>query len=170
MKERWGKYIGDIVYGANDGIITTFAVVTGVAGAGLASNIVIILGVANLLADGFSMAASNYLARKSESDYKKNTEAAPAATEEKPIQNAAATFVAFVVAGAIPLMPYILGMPGNTLYLAIAATSVALFSVGSLRSLVTGMPWVKAGVEMLLIGSAAAAVSYIIGALLGSLV
>src|SRR3989338_2229571 len=64
-----GTYVKDIVYGANDGIITTFAVVAGVAGAGLDSTIVVLLGVANLLADGFSMAASNYLGSKSERDY-----------------------------------------------------------------------------------------------------
>ena len=58
-------YLGDLVYGANDGLITTFAVVAGVAGAALAPRIVIILGVANLVADGFSMAASNFLAIRS---------------------------------------------------------------------------------------------------------
>lgn len=64
-----GAYLKDVVYGANDGIITTFAIVAGVAGAGLESSVVILLGLANLLADGFSMAASNYLGSKSERDY-----------------------------------------------------------------------------------------------------
>ncbi len=64
-----GSFVGDFVYGAIDGTITTFAVVSGVAGAGLAPNIVIILGVANLLADGFSMAVSNYLSAKSENEF-----------------------------------------------------------------------------------------------------
>ena len=48
------QYLGDMVYGGLDGIITTFAVVSGVAGADLGAHIVIILGLANLLADGFS--------------------------------------------------------------------------------------------------------------------
>src|SRR4030042_1126831 len=48
------QYIGDLVYGGLDGIVTTFAVVSGVAGADLSSNIVLILGLANLFADGFS--------------------------------------------------------------------------------------------------------------------
>ena len=60
-----GHYLPDLVYGANDGIITTFAVVTGVVGAELSERIILILGFANLLADGFSMGASNYLARRS---------------------------------------------------------------------------------------------------------
>jgi vacuolar iron transporter family protein len=64
-----GEYLKDTVYGANDGVITTFAVVAGVAGAQLDYSIVILLGLANLLADGFSMAASNYLGSKSEIDY-----------------------------------------------------------------------------------------------------
>jgi vacuolar iron transporter family protein len=55
------SYLHDFIYGAIDGSITTFAVVAGVAGANLENAIVIILGGANLLADGFSMAASNFL-------------------------------------------------------------------------------------------------------------
>lgn len=60
------SYLRDFVYGAIDGTVTTFAVVSGVAGAGLDSTIVIILGMANLLGDGFSMAASNYLGIRAE--------------------------------------------------------------------------------------------------------
>jgi VIT1/CCC1 family predicted Fe2+/Mn2+ transporter len=61
------SYLGDAVLGAIDGSVTTFAVVAGVVGANLSSSVVIILGFANLLADGFSMAASNYQKSKSES-------------------------------------------------------------------------------------------------------
>ena len=61
-------YLPDLVYGANDGVITTFAVVCGVVGAGLSSTVILILGFANLVADGFSMGASNYLSRRSYPD------------------------------------------------------------------------------------------------------
>ena len=60
------SYLKDFVYGAIDGTVTTFAVVTSIAGAGLESEIVIVLGMANLLGDGFSMAASNYLGTRTE--------------------------------------------------------------------------------------------------------
>jgi VIT1/CCC1 family predicted Fe2+/Mn2+ transporter len=63
-----GPWIHDIVYGAHDGIVTTFAVVAGTAGAGLSPGIVIILGIANLLADGVSMGAGSFLSVKSEHD------------------------------------------------------------------------------------------------------
>ena len=61
-----GTYIGDAVYGASDGIVTTFAVVAGAAGAAFSPAIVIILGLANLAADGFSMGASKFLSLRSE--------------------------------------------------------------------------------------------------------
>lgn len=70
--ESSGRYLAEVIYGANDGIVTTFAVVSGVAGAALDPAIVIILGAANLLADGFSMGMSNYLSRRSELDYRRS--------------------------------------------------------------------------------------------------
>lgn len=60
------SYLHDFIYGAIDGAITTFAVVAGVQGANLDETIVIILGAANLIADGFSMAVSNYLGSRAE--------------------------------------------------------------------------------------------------------
>jgi VIT1/CCC1 family predicted Fe2+/Mn2+ transporter len=64
---KWS--LADFVYGATDGAVTTFAVVAGVVGASLAPSIVLILGFANLFADGFSMAVGNYLATKAHREY-----------------------------------------------------------------------------------------------------
>ena len=63
------QYLGEMGYGGLDGIITTFAVVSGVAGAQLGTPVILILGLANLLADGFSMATGAYLSSKSEQEY-----------------------------------------------------------------------------------------------------
>jgi VIT1/CCC1 family predicted Fe2+/Mn2+ transporter len=65
---RAQDYLGEFVFGGIDGSVTTFAVVAGAAGANLAPPVVIILGVANLLADGFSMSVGSYLSAKSERD------------------------------------------------------------------------------------------------------
>lgn len=62
------NYIRDWIYGGIDGAVTTFAVVSGVAGAELSPLIVLILGFANLVADGFSMAASNFLGTRAEQE------------------------------------------------------------------------------------------------------
>ena len=61
--------IENFVYGAIDGAVTTFAIVTGVIGASLSPSIIVILGFANLLADGFSMAIGNYLAIKTQNEF-----------------------------------------------------------------------------------------------------
>ncbi len=63
---RVSDYLGEFVYGSIDGAVTTFAVVAGSAGAGLESSIVIILGFANLIADGFAMSVGSFLSKKSE--------------------------------------------------------------------------------------------------------
>lgn len=80
------SYLRDWVYGGIDGSVTTFAVVTGVSGAELPVRIIVILGIANLLADGFSMAASNYLGTRTE----RQEEDALRAREERHIASDAA--------------------------------------------------------------------------------
>jgi vacuolar iron transporter family protein len=62
------SYLRDFVYGGIDGAVTTFAIVAGVVGAELSTRVIVALGIANVLADGFSMAAGNYSATKAELD------------------------------------------------------------------------------------------------------
>ncbi|MCA9477682.1 MAG: VIT1/CCC1 transporter family protein [Nanoarchaeota archaeon] len=66
-----GQHIKSIIYGGLDGIITTFAVVSGVAGAHLEAGVILIMGFANLIADGISMAVGDYLSTKAEQEYQK---------------------------------------------------------------------------------------------------
>ncbi len=65
---KYEEYIGEFVYGGIDGAITTFAVVAGAAGAGLSTTTILILGFANLIADGFSMAVGAFLGKKTEKE------------------------------------------------------------------------------------------------------
>ncbi|MBI5391245.1 VIT1/CCC1 transporter family protein [Candidatus Woesearchaeota archaeon] len=65
----YGEYLKSVIYGGLDGTITTFAVVAGAGGASLSAGIVLILGVANLFSDGFSMATGDYLSSKAEAEY-----------------------------------------------------------------------------------------------------
>lgn len=65
---RSAGHLRDAIYGAIDGSVTTFAIVAGVAGAGLSPYVIVALGLANVLADGFSMAAGNYSGTKAELD------------------------------------------------------------------------------------------------------
>jgi vacuolar iron transporter family protein len=111
MKEKSvkRKYLPEFIYGATDGTVTTFAVVAGVMGASLSSAIVLILGFANLIADGFSMAAANYLSAKSHLElHRKNR--TNCEDDKNPKKTALATIVAFILIGLIPLIPFVLGI------------------------------------------------------------
>jgi vacuolar iron transporter family protein len=157
-------YMRDLVYGANDGIVTTFAVVAGVAGGALSASAVLIVGAANLIADGLSMGVGNYLGIRSQ----ESARAAQGLDEEEasPARHGVATFLAFVVAGSVPLVPYLVAH-WESARLSALLTFVALFAVGSLRSLVTIDRWWSAGLEMLGLGASVAAAAYVSGAVVG---
>jgi len=162
FKKRFAYYIGSIVYGANDGIITTFAVVAGAAGAGFSSTIILVLGVANLVADGFSMGASKYLSMRSEQEVVAGNDVMHS---RSAIHEALATFIAFTIAGSLPLLPFLFPRAAeNAFIVSSCATGIALFLVGSARALVIRKHAVLAGLEMFLIGGAASALAYIFGA------
>ena len=156
-------YLGDLVYGANDGLITTFAVVAGVAGGELSSRATLIIGAANLFADGLSMAVGNYLSIRSH----ESALAAENLPEEEahPAKHGVATLGAFVSAGAVPLLPFVL-MPaaGSRLELSIFLTFATLFAIGALRSTVTIDRWWRAGLEMLVLGIVVAGAAFGCGA------
>ncbi|MDO8492972.1 MAG: VIT1/CCC1 transporter family protein [bacterium] len=216
-----GLYISDLVYGSNDGIITTFAVVSGAAGAALTTETIIILGLASLVADGISMGISNYLAISSRLDYQKQErrreefevdnfpekersevreilerwgiperymeETLTSITSDKtrwvdlmmkeelgifedkiesPSKHGLVTMGAFVIAGSLPLTPYLFGVNADSQFIvSIIATASSLFVVGSARTYLTGAKWFQSGLQMLLVGSAAAASAYLVGAL-----
>lgn len=152
----------DTVFGANDGIITTFAVVAGSQGAKISSEIVIILGLANLFADGVSMATGNYLGVQSEIAYQEERREKSIHADHTPLRHGVTTFVSFVVAGFLPLLPFLTNLDDKFLYSAILV-GLSLFTVGSLRSLYTNKKWVKGGIEMFLVGGAAAVIAYFVG-------
>ena len=161
-------YIRDVVYGANDGVITTFAVVAGVTGGGLSAQAIMIIGVANLLADGLSMGVGNYLSIRSH----ESALAAQNRPEEEasPTRHGLATFLAFALAGAVPLVPFALALATAPFEWSVVLTLLTLFTVGALRALVTVDRWWVAGLEMLGLGAVVAAVAYGSGAVVASMV
>lgn len=162
-------YIGDLVYGANDGIITTFAIVAGVAGARLDPAVVLLLGVANLLADGFSMGGSSFLSVRSRSALELSV--GGRISEPFAFRHALATFLAFVIAGAVPLLAYLVPLGGGDRFRTASLLTLAtLFCVGAARTWVTGGRWWKQGGEMLAVGASAAAVAYGVAAAVRALV
>lgn len=177
------RYIKSIAYGGMDGIITTFAIVAGVAGASLSASIVLILGFANLIADGISMAAGDYLSTKDEMSSHKNKGLFKKITrkrllindkERSPLKNAIVTFISFIIFGFIPLLAYVLQSVGfkldNVFLISIILTGLALILLGIFKCKITGKNWLKSVMETLLIGGIAAGAAYYIGYLISSLV
>ncbi len=216
---RGHSYLGDAVLGSIDGCVTTFAVVAGSVGAGFPDIVVIVLGVANLIADGFSMAVGNYQGTKSQREIveearreeEQHIEHIPEGereeirqifaakgfagetlervvkvitqdrqlwvdtmlTEElglqidgpKPLRAALATFAAFLLVGAIPLIPFFIFAlnQGQTFALSAAMTALAFFGVGAVKGLVIGRSVLRAGIETLLVGGAAATLAFVVG-------
>ena len=216
------SYLRDFVYGAIDGTVTTFAVVCAAEGAGVKPTIVVIMGVANLLADGFSMAIGNFLGtraerqmleqqRRSEEEHirlhpegereevreifrAKGFEGevlervVEVITAEKrrwvdtmlqeehglqldgpnPVRAGLSTFAAFVLAGALPLVAYLLQLLtaaelGSAFWWSVAMTGVTFFLVGVGKSRFVQQSWWLAGLETLGIGGAAAVMAYGVG-------
>ena len=160
-------YIRDLVYGANDGIITTFAVVSGVAGGQLSQLAVLIVGAANLAADGVSMGVGNFLAIRAD-EHARETEGLPE-LERHPWKHGLATLLAFVVAGAVPLTPYLmLRTSSHQLVVSTILTFTTLFVLGALRALVTRDRWWQTGLETLVLGTFVAGAAYAAGHLVAS--
>jgi VIT1/CCC1 family predicted Fe2+/Mn2+ transporter len=156
-------YIRDLVYGAIDGLITTFAVVAGVSGGGLPARAVLIIGASNLLADGLSMGVGNYLGIRSQEGARR----AQNLPEEEalPARHGLATFAAFVAAGVLPLFAYTVpALTAHRFEASVLITCAALYSVGSARALVTDDRGWVAGLEMLGLGLGVALAAYWCGA------
>jgi VIT1/CCC1 family predicted Fe2+/Mn2+ transporter len=169
MKKGVLKYLPEFVYGATDGTVTTFAVVAGAIGASLSASIVLILGFANLFADGFSMAVSNYLSNKSyhELNLKKTV-------EKKPVNSALATFISFILIGFIPLLFFVLALFNETLLehaflYSIILTGIAFLFVGFVKGNVTGKRRVYSALETFIIGGIASLIAYFVGHFLRNL-
>ena len=211
-------YLRDVVYGGIDGSVTTFAIVAGVAGAGLSTWVIIALGIANVLADGFSMAAGNYSGTKTELDDAKRLRAVEerhiridpdgerrelreilrlkglngdaldsavdqisenheqwiqlmlegeyglAGVDPHPLKAAWATFAAFLIAGLIPLLPFLLGLP-NAFQFSTGMTLLTFFAIGAYKAKWSLAPWWRSGLETLAIGGIAALIAYFVGTL-----
>lgn len=226
---RIQENLKQIIYGGNDGIVTTFAIVAGFAGAqadGVAQiggMAVLVFGLANLFADAVSMGLGEFLSLRSQHDLYHARRASEMheiiqnpnqeqvelfeilrqrgmppgeadttanimsrhpeimadlmmtyefgmfdPTKENPAVNGVVTFVAFVIFGAVPLLPYFLMDPTRTTFhVSVLATVAALTALGLLRWNATGEGLARSILETVAVGAVCAVVAYYVGWLVG---
>lgn len=162
-------YLGEFVYGGIDGTITTFAVVAGSVGADLDTNVIVILGFANLLADGFAMSIGAYLSANSERDKNGNAQ-----LNKSPVYTGLSTYVSFIVMGFIPLLVYVIGLVYNVSWnlflIASILTGFVFILIGALKAFMTNKKYLKGIAQTLILGAMAAFVAYYVGDLLEQIV
>lgn len=171
MRAFFKRYIPEFVYGAVDGTVTTFAVVAASAGAGISSAVILILGVANLIADGFSMGSSAYLSASAEHD----ESAHGTQKRASPKIIGLVTFLAFVAVGSVPVLPYLVDViaalkaPSTTLfYISSLLTAITFLTIGFIKGKVGKQsPWREATITLLL-GAVAAGLAYFAGDVLAA--
>ena len=163
------RYLPEFVYGATDGVVTTFAVVAGVLGASLSSAIILILGFANLFADGFSMATSDYLSTKARNDLRKRIKF----PNTNPLKSAFMTFFAFFVIGFIPLLSFVIATITKNPYLverqflhSIMLTFFSLCIIGWWKGKISKKSEIKSMIQTVSIGGIAALIAFFIGYLI----
>ncbi len=171
------KYLPEFVYGGIDGAVTTFAIVAGSLGASLSASIILILGFANLFADGFSMALSNYLSMKSQAELHLNHKDSKFYRRQTkhPVKTGLMTFISFVAIGFIPLFSFVLAIftpisPSAKLTISAILTAFAFIIVGGIRGKVVGKHYFKTSMETFVIGALAAVIAFFVGYILRGLV
>lgn len=173
-KQHFEDYLSEFVYGGIDGAVTTFAVVAGATGASFDVKVLLVLGFANLIADGFSMSVGSYLSTKSAQELmvKKGKSIAD---EPSPVINGVSTFTAFILLGLVPLLAYLIDTvfdlgASNLFLIASILTATAFAVIGYLKGKVTHSPIVRSVTETLILGVIAAAFAYVLGDLLERLI
>lgn len=160
--KNW-PYLPEFVYGSMDGIVTTFAIISGSVGAQLSATVILILGFANLFADGFSMAVGSYLSRKSELDQDGKTDCI-----RSPKKVGLATFASFITIGFIPLLSFVLARFNNffalnQITLSIVFTIAALILVGYIRGILLHKNKFRTITFTVTLGILASSIAYFVG-------
>lgn len=170
IKQHLEDYLSEFVYGGIDGAVTTFAVVAGATGARFDTKVILVLGFANLIADGFSMGVGSYLSSKSEIQLMAK-KGQSIKDEPSPVINGATTYVSFVLVGLVPLLAYTIDLlfgfdATNLFFIASIATFFAFALIGALKSRVAQTSILRGVAETVFLGVIAASLAYVLGDLL----
>ena len=166
------KFVREIVFGAEDALVSTLGAVTGVAAGAGSTFVVVLTGIVLIAVEATSMAAGSYLSTRSASDAEfalaKDHGEKITQKSNRPITGAFVMWFSYAIAGIFPLLPYFF-LPIRQAYLpSIIITAIILFALGASVSRLTKRSSWKGGTEMVVISLFAAGLGYLIGRIVSS--
>lgn len=161
----WNKVVGgslrELIFGMEDGLVSTLGVITGIATGTEDKKVVILSGLILILVESLSMAAGTYLSNKAERDQEKLAKFKD--HHLSPDIGMLVMGITYIIGGAVPLVPYLFLPIGLALPLSIVLTLITLFGVGYFKGKVTKTARVCSGLEMVVVSATAAVFGYLIG-------
>lgn len=162
MEGKTALVLRNLVFGVEDSLVSTVGLLSGIAVAGVPRKTIFLTGVILVMVEALSMAVGSYLSETSVQEYhkKENT------SFDHSLVAGIVMFASYLVAGLVPLVPYLIVEGTNALILSITATLVVLFLLGAASGRVTGVSTAKSGLRMLLLGGGAIVLGVVVGNLL----
>ena len=154
------------VFGVQDGIVSTFGLVMGVAGARISPEAVLIAGVAGMVSGALSMGAGEYVSVRVQRELLE-ARGVRSRRAADPVRAALANAGLFVLGGAIPLVPFIVLRDLAAIGLSSLVSVGSLFLAGALLTRFTGVNPLRSGLRMLVVGGGAGVLGFLVGSLLG---
>lgn len=155
----------NFTFGVEDSLVSTVGLLAGIAAANIDRATIIITGFVLIFVEAFSMAIGSLLSEQSAEEYEEKKEV----SLSKPALAAGVMFVSYVVAGLVPVLPYLLMEKGTAFKVSIGMTLVALFMLGIFNARVNKVGALKDGLQTLVMGGIAIAVGIAVGQIAGSI-
>lgn len=159
----------EIVFGLEDGMVSTVGVMAGIAGGTQDTFVILLAGIVIVAVESLSMAAGTYLSNKTEEEYFASNAKIPLHKRlhmqslKGVKQDAFFMGVAYIIGGLIPLIPYLLFPVRVGIPLSVLATVIGLIVVGMGKAKLTNTKPLKSAFEMVVVSLSAALLGYIIG-------
>lgn len=163
MNQISALYLRNFIFGAEDGLVSTVGLISGIAIADLPRSSIILTGVTLIFVEAFSMAVGSLLSEHSVEEYENHTEVSLL----YPAKGSLIMFFVYFVFGFLPILPYVFVSKESAFWISIIISLTALFILGAVSSKFFGTKIIRHGFEMLLIGGAAIAIGILVGRFAG---
>ena len=169
-RDRWSieENIREVIFGVEDGAIGNLGLVVGMAQALAPNKLILLAGLATMLAQFISMFAGNYLSIKSEKEYfavrsKSRAYGKAYSLHKSAIYSSLVMGFSVIIGASIPLSAFLVFPTHQGIIPSITLTLIGLFALGAFKTKFTHRHWLKSGIEVLLVGMIAAAMGYLVG-------